>query len=337
MMHEIDPAEHGGKIKQFLESGYSLLDFSASINPLPPALDLSIQYDEVCFYPDSSYTSLKKVIATYHECNLDQVAVGNGSVELIRLICMLTLNKGDLVCTAEHTFGEYGMSARLCGASTTHDPHGARLHFLCNPENPTGELVQKKQMEEYIQKSAQDPDRVLIIIDEAFIDLADPSASIIPFIKNKEKGKMIVLRSLTKSFGMPGVRFGYAIGAPDMIRNIETLRSPWSVNALSEKVAKEAFSHMDELAASRKYIQKEREFMTATCEHAGFCCSQAAANYILIQAHRPASEIAEEMISHGFLVRDCTSFGLPSSVRVAVRLHEENEALLEALIPCLSL
>jgi histidinol-phosphate/aromatic aminotransferase/cobyric acid decarboxylase-like protein len=109
------------------------------------------------------------------------------------------------------------------------------------------------------------------------------------------------------------------------------------VNALSEKIAKEAFSRMDELAASREYIKKEREFMTVSCEHAGFQCSNAAANYILIQAHRPAAQIATDMISHGFLVRDCTSFGLPHAVRVAVRTHEENVALLEALLPCLSL
>lgn len=335
MMHEIDPTEHGGKIKQFLEEGYALIDFSANINPLPPTLDLSIQHEEVCFYPDASYTSLKRVIASYHGCAPDQVAVGNGSVELIRLICMLTLHKGDLVHTAEHTFGEYDMSARLCGASTTLKPHGAHLHFICNPENPTGELVQKEQMEEYIMKSSQDPARVLVVVDEAFIDLADPLASVIPFIKDREK--VIVLRSLTKSFGMPGVRFGYAIGESHMIRRIETLRAPWSVNALSEKIAKEAFSRMHELAISREYIKNEREFMKASFESAGFECSHAAANYILIQAQRPATQIATEMINHGFLVRDCTSFGLLHSIRVAVRLHEENKALIEALIPCLSL
>ena len=335
MMYEIDPAEHGGKVKQFLEKGYSLIDFSANINPLPPALDLSIGREEVCFYPDVSYTSLKRTIAAYHGCAPDQVAVGNGSVELIRLICMATLQKGDLVCTAVHTFGEYGMSARLCGASTTLDSCGAQLHFICNPENPTGELVQKEKMEECIIQSSQDPARVLVIVDEAFIDLADPLASVIPFIKDKEK--VIVLRSLTKAFGMPGIRFGYAIGESHMVRRIETLRPPWSVNALSEKIAKEAFSRMNELAISREYIKKEREFMKASFESAGFACSDAAANYLLIQAKRPAAEIAAEIFNHGFLVRDCTSFGLAYSIRVAVRLHAENKALIEALIPCLSL
>jgi threonine-phosphate decarboxylase len=335
MMHEIDPAEHGGKIKRFLEDGYSLIDFSASVNPLPPTLDLSIDCAEVCFYPDVSYTSLKKVIAAYHECTPDQVAVGNGSVELIRLICMMTLNVGDLVCTSAHTFGEYGMSARLCGASITHEPHGARLHFICNPENPTGELLQKEHVLECIFKNSQDSDPALIVIDEAFIDLADPCASVIPCIISREE--VVVLRSLTKSFGMPGIRFGYAIGEATIIRSIETLRTPWSVNALSEKIAKEAFARMDELAVSREYIKKEREFMISSFESAGFECSNAAANYILIQAQRSAAQITTDMINQGFLVRDCTSFGLPHSIRVAVRLHEENMALIEALIPCLSL
>jgi threonine-phosphate decarboxylase len=248
---------------------------------------------------------------------------------------MMALNKGDLVCTSEHTFGEYGMSARLCGATITHDPHGAHLHFICNPENPTGELLQKERILECILESFQDPGRALVVIDEAFIDLADPCASVIPCIISREK--VVVLRSLTKSFGMPGIRFGYAIGASDIIRSIEALRAPWSVNALSEKVAKEAFSRMGELAISREYIKKEREFMISSFESAGFQCSNAAANYVLIQAQRPAAQIATDMIKHGFLVRDCTSFGLPRSVRVAVRTHEENVALLEALIPCLSL
>jgi len=335
MMHEINPAEHGGRIKQFVEDGYSLIDFSASVNPLPPALDLSINYAEVCFYPDAAYTSLKKVIAAYHRCIPEQVAVGNGSVELIRLICMMTLNRGDLVCTSEHTFGEYGMSARLCGASITHDPNGARLHFICNPENPTGELLKKECVLEMICEREQGPDSALLVIDEAFIDLADPCESVIPCIINREN--VVVLRSLTKSFGMPGIRFGYAIGDASIIRTIEILRSPWSVNALSEKIAKEAFSRMNELAISREYLKCEREFMISSFEGAGFQCSNASANYILIQAQRSATQIATEMITHGFLVRDCTSFGLPNSVRVAVRTHEENMALLEALIPCLSL
>jgi len=94
---------------------------------------------------------------------------------------------------------------------------------------------------------------------------------------------------------------------------------------------------MDELATSREYIKKEREFMISSFESAGFQCSNAAANYILIQTQRRATHITADMINQGFLVRDCTSFGLPHSVRVAVRLHEENVALLEALIPCLSL
>jgi threonine-phosphate decarboxylase len=335
MMYETRAIEHGGRIKQFSEGGYVLVDFSASINPLPPLLDLSLELSDVCFYPDDEYSSLKRVIAAFHGCTQDQVAVGNGSVELIRLICMMALQKGDLVCTAKHTFGEYEMSARLCGADIVSDPLGAQIQFICNPENPSGELQKKSDLIEYISANCQDAGRLIVVVDEAFIDLADPAESVLPYARSGSR--LIVLRSLTKSFGMPGIRFGYAVGDPVLIKQLETLRSPWSVNALSEKVAIEAFSRMNELKKSRKYIANEREFMIQALERAGLRCSNAKANYVLIHANRSATQIYTEMMKHGFLVRDCTSFGLSRSIRVAVRLHEENVALLEALIPCMSL
>lgn len=335
----IKKAEHGGlgSTGEFATSD-RYLDFSASLNPVPPILNWNITQESIVRYPDDSYAELKAIIARHHHRKPEEICVGNGSVEIIRTICHTILGPGTSTYIPPHTFSEYALSAQLAGSDITHNP-GARtdLSFVCNPDNPSGNLLSREQILGILQertidvKESSHQEESILCVDEAFIDLADPDQSVADHIHPN----LVILRSLTKSFSMAGVRFGYGIGDPTLIEAMETMRPPWSVNAFAEAMACEAFSQYDQLEYSRTYIKGERERISARCTELGLVPSPANANYILLKTTGSARTLTECMKRQGILIRDCTSFGLPDHIRVAVRRSEENDKLLQAFEKCL--
>ncbi len=331
VVDEPRPVVHGGNGKKKREkTGKNLLDFSASLNPLPPRVEWTCPEENLAAYPDNEYTLLKECISRVFHRDTDEICVGNGSIELIRVFCSVTLSKGSKYHAENPTFGEYALSARLAGAAATPSVSEAAVSFICNPNNPTGTLRTRAGMIACLEEVS--PSDNLLFVDEAFIDLADPAES----LSADRDPSLFVLGSLTKSFAVPGLRFGYGFGDPDLIARIETARPPWSVNAYAEAFALAAFPHLNELAASRAYIQKEREYLEQEFKEIGLWYHPSAANYLLADCACPAGELAGVLEArHGILVRDCTSFGLPTSIRVAVRTHAENEQFVEALSACM--
>lgn len=318
-------AIHGGRGTYIAGSDSGILDFSASINPYPPDIDLSVPSDALIRYPDDEYLILKETIARHHGCHPEQITVGNGSVEVIRTLCHTVLTSDSTYYVPPHTFAEYELSARLTGASKEYEKEKATLSFICNPDNPSGILIPKDTLKDQIL--ALEGREHLCCVDEAFIDLSDPSQSLTDF----QNSRLFVLRSLTKSFAIPGVRFGYGIGDPELISSMEVMRPPWTVNAFAEKVVLSAFSRYSDLETSRKKIFNEKKHLIEAIRRMGFSLTQASANYLLIDTGYNAEEVTKQFYKSGILVRDCTSFDLPTCIRVAVRTAEENTQFIEAM------
>jgi threonine-phosphate decarboxylase len=171
----------------------------------------------------------------------------------------------------------------------------------------------------------------LLFCDEAFIELSDPAQSMV----DVQDPNLFVLHSLTKSFSVPGIRFGYGFGDPDIIDKIEITRPPWSVNAFAEAYAMEAFKHLGELETSRAAIARERNWLTDQINALGMRCNASSANYILVEYGQNVTLLCAALAHHDILVRDCTSFELPTCFRIAVRKREENQTLVEALSACM--
>lgn len=317
-------AVHGGRAKYIAGTEREILDFSANINPYPPELDLSIPEDALTRYPDDEYWLLKETIARHHGCTPENITVGNGSVEVIRTLCHTVLDTSQTYFVPDHTFAEYELSARLTGAKKADTARAASLSFICNPDNPSGILIPKQEM--LSRFSHYDSDKILCI-DEAFIDLSDPFQS----VSDVREPGLFVLRSLTKSFAIPGIRFGYGIGDSDLIAPMEVMRPPWTVNAFAEKVVLSAFSKYHELEYSRQMICEEKTRLMKTISTCGWSCSNASANFLLIETGNPSEHITNLFFKHGILVRDCSSFGLPSCIRIAIRTKEENDRFIEVL------
>lgn len=308
------------------------MDFSASTNPFTPQFVWSPESVDLSYYPDDSYSALKERIGTIFKRDPSEICVGNGSVELIRVFCSVvfhdTANAGSF-SAAMPTFGEYDLSARLAGARPAGPGEKADVEFHCNPNNPTGTLTPRRDVLSRLQ-SFRGTGRILFC-DEAFIELSDPRESVADI---SDPG-LFVLRSLTKCFSVPGIRFGYGFGDADLIEKIETARPPWTVNAFAESYAMEAFLHMGDLEFSRSAIERERCWL---CDHfsaLGFSCHPSSVNYLLVDCGFTVSSLCERLEQKDILVRNCTSFGLPSCIRVAVRTHEENTRLIEVMTSCM--
>ncbi len=325
-----DKVIHGGLGKKYHEeTGQELLEFSANINPFPPALHPEFPADCLGYYPDDSYSLLKEEISRVFHRPPEEITVGNGSVELIRVFCSSVLEPGDRVRIDSPTFGEYEFSSRLAGAIQASGREGYRARFLCNPNNPTGHLVMHTELIRDLEECREAG--AMLFLDEAFIELADPGQSMV----SCRDPDLFVLRSLTKSFAVPGIRFGYGFGDPDLISTLEMVRPPWSVNSFAERFALESFKNYGLLEDSRRKIRAEREWMLHKLAELPLKTGSPSANFILLDTGRDVKDLCLALQRRGILVRDCHSFGLPDAIRVAVRTRDENIRLLEELAACL--
>jgi len=321
---------HGGTILSHRRlSGRPLLDFSANLNPFPPEIPWKPDPSSLSSYPDDRYEALREVIGRTFHRPPEEIAVGNGSMEIIRIFCQATFTDGDEFSVEHPTFGEYELSARITGACPAEEPACARVRFICNPNNPTGALRSADELRDILRQVACTSGT--LFLDEAFIELSDPAQSLV----TERDPALFTLRSLTKAFAVPGLIFGYGFGDPDLISRMEVLRPPWSVNTFAEEFAILAFRHYHLLEESRKRIRVEREWLERNLRSLGLSLRPSSANFLLVNLEGSATEPAARLLARGILVRDCASFGLPDSIRIAVRRREENERLVEAFAACM--
>ena len=327
--HFPEKAVHGGRIIALRQKyGSDLLDVSASMNPFLPLVSCDFQDIDLCVYPDDTYSALKDKIGHVFSRDPEEICVGNGSAELIRVYCNVVLSPNDSVRIDPPTFGEYALSAKLAGADVI-SGRDADLRIICNPNNPTGILQTRDEMLSLLDDCAGRGSR--LFVDEAFMELAARNES----IADIRSDSLFVMRSITKCFSVPGIRFGFGFGPADLIEKIETVRTPWAVNAFAEAFTMQALDHYNELIESAEKISAEREWYFAHLGDLGLSFAQSSVNYILVHLGRNASEFTEAMLKHGVLVRDCSSFGLPESIRISVETREKNLRVVEALSACL--
>ena len=319
-----------------------LIDFSANLNPYGPpdfVFDaIKEAMAEVELYPDTECSELRKKIAKKIGREEEEVLVGAGVSELIQLVAISFVK--NRVIMPKHTYGEYEVAAKMMGAKIKRvEMPGLRIHpelivegmakddvvFVCNPNNPTGQYLGKKAMGQILEEAERAD--ALLVIDEAYVD----------FVRNAfpshdfSTRNMIILRSLTKSFAIPGVRIGYAISSVEIISAMRKVKAPWSVDVFAQKVGEAAIEDNDFLAETMKKIERSKGRMEARLGELNLHIQSDANFYILDMGNGKAGEVKRELLKHGLLVRDCTSFGLPSHIRFSVRTEEENERLIDAL------
>jgi L-threonine-O-3-phosphate decarboxylase len=331
-----------------------ILDFSASISPLgPPPTALAaikLHLDTLTHYPDPNYPELCQAIATHHNIDADWVLPGNGAAELLTWAA-LEFSQLNTTLIPTPAFGDYWRSCqtfgtRIIARSMMMDdgeigdldfalrhlpgeiPHALGL-IINNPHNPTGQIWRQETILPYLDQFG------LVVIDESFMDFLPPAKqqSLIPFIA--QHPNLVILRSLTKFYSLPGLRLGYCIAHPDRLNRWKSWRDPWPVNALAAAAAiavlpdtKFQQSTWDWLAPARDRLFEGLQQISGLHPYPG------AANFILVRSDRSATELQTQLLQqHQLLIRDCISFPELGDrfFRVAVRTIAENDRLVAAL------
>lgn len=341
-----------------------LLDFSSNVSPLgpPPAAAAAMARAAAGpagrTYPDPASSLLRAALAGYAGAmSPSNVVVGCGATEIIYNFCRAFAARRARVLVQAPSFGEYEAATRLAGAvpirlatmdlAADLDRFAEMIPrngcaFACTPNNPTGETLSARQLLG-LASAAADASAALLV-DECFVELADgpggaPAGSVAPAAPSRPG--MVVLRSLTKSFGLAGARVGYAVCGARTAAILSRIKVPWSVSGPAQAGALEALRHAGHVERARLLVSRERARLVREIDRTpGFeCVGSPRANFVLVRTARPAAAVRTALLGRGVLVRDCSSFrGLgprggrsAHHIRVAVRTAAENKRLVGAL------
>jgi len=327
----------------------SIKDFSASINPwgISQIVLQAIQQEipGLTAYPNPEYPELKSALAEHHCLGTDYILPGNGSAELLTWAAK-DLAQQERTYLITPAFGDYSrglkaFNAKMVSLQSPLLPFGELSSLvprealpnsgllLNNPHNPTGKLWRRSEIIPYLSSYA------LIVIDEAFMDFLPNSqqqslSDLVPDFAN-----LVILRSLTKFYSLPGLRIGYAIANPGLIQKWQTYRDPWSVNSLASVAAIAALQDhdfqqhtWDWLVAARSQLIEGLSAIPQLQPLPG------AANFLLVKSEISVTYLQQQLLKkYQILIRDCLSFPElgDNYFRIAIRTIPENEELLESL------
>lgn len=306
-------------------------------NPYEPSEEVKKAYIEsitkINRYPDASYSKLKRAISEYLGFDENMIAVGCGSSELISRTCEILLEELDKVVIPMPSYSLYLTYAMLRNSSLLlpifknysinpdfFEEEKPKLSIICSPNNPTGNIVDRKIAE----KIAENSDYVLI--DEAYAEFAEEN--LLDLVN--EFGNVIILRSFSKFFGLAGLRIGYAVAKKDIVEALEKVRLPFAIPTPGVATAISAIKSLDYYKEIRNKIIKERERVFKELKKLGFEVYPSEANFLLFKAEK---DIFVEMLNHGIVVRTLIGFmGLDGTfIRMSIGRREENEKFLRIL------
>ena len=321
-----------------------VLDFSANINPYGPSPRVreALAAVDVARYPDRHALDLRDALAAHHALEPDHILVGNGTAELIWLVALAFLRPGDTALVLGPTFGEYARAARIARGRVVEwrarpEDHFAyrpdeiaavlsttapRLCFLCSPNNPTGQICPPDALAAW----ADAHPNTLFVVDEAYINFVPDLESALAL----KRENILVLRSMTKDYALAGLRLGYAVGPRPLVDALRRVQPPWSVNAAAQAAGLAALSDPDHLRTTVAATLAEKDIFVRRLRDLGLNVLPSRTHFFLVEVG-DAKAFRSTLLTRGILVRDCTSFGLPSYVRLSTRRPEENQSLISNL------
>lgn len=301
-------------------------------------------YGELARYPDMYATQLREALSQKLHIQMQQLIFGNGSFELISLLAQTFLEEGDEVIIPTPTFGWYQTVSLGAGATVISLPltnHAidlgdvaaaitvkSKIIWLCNPNNPTGTYFNHDSLKQFLQTV---PPHVLVVLDEAYYELADAPDFPDSLRLLNEYPNTIVLRTFSKVYGLASMRLGYGIAAPELILAIEKIKPPINVNMPVQVAALAALQ--DEVFA--QYVVQEnrqgKELYYRTLTELQLPYLPTQGNFIMFDTGLDSSFAVEQFLRQGILVRGGAEFGMPTWLRISIGKQEENQKVLTVL------
>ena len=333
-----------------IEMPLHVIDFSANINPLGPPASLaenwSSFYSHIIKYPDPHAAQLTKRLAEKEGVHEGSILVGNGGAEMITLVGRLLTGKKVLII--QPAFAEYAESCHAAGCEVSFyqlqapnwelelEPLRPLLQqndavFLCTPNNPTGISFPQEVVQELVRECEKE--NCIVVIDEAFYDFTDDAFTYASLVTTNHH--VVILRSLTKIFAIPGLRLGYLLADEALVQQLKTYKPHWSVNAIALAAGQLCIEEDAYIEQTRAYIREQKQRLFMFFEENGFEVSNSSINFYLLkdQGAEDASALLTYLLKKGIIPRHTYNFpGLDGRwLRFAVKSEEDNTVLMGAL------
>lgn len=328
---------------------YKLSSNENALGPSPKVLE-AIQKTAASLhlYPPREDDALREHIANYHGKGLtkDHIYTGNSGSEVVELLNRAFVQPGDEVIVGSPTFGLYKRLAGKLEATLIDVPLQAdtfaydipaildavtertRLVYVCNPNNPTGTLLLKPAMEALLDGL---PERVIVIADEVYYQFVEHEAYPDSIQSVMDNRNLIIVHSFSKTYAMAGMRLGYGIARPNLVKTIRHFRCPFHLNALANAAGHAALDDTQHVQDTISMVKEGKDYITRELDRMGIRFWPSHTNFVMFKPDMPADDLVGALLKKGIMVRPTNRNGFPGGVRVTIGLPEENRAFISAL------
>ena len=308
------------------------------------------QLNDLTRYPDSNGFELKAAIAKKFDLKPSQITLGNGSNDLLELVAHTFAGEQDEIIFSQYAFIVYPLVTGAINAVARevpaknwgHDLNGflvaindkTKLIYMANPNNPTGNFLSEAEIDTFLAKVRSN---IIVVLDEAYTEFTAEQERVDSFALLKKYPNLVVTRSLSKAYGLAGLRIGYAVSNPEIADLFNRVRQPFNCNSLALAAAVAVMNDdvFVEKVAENNRVELNR--YEAFCAKYGLAYIPSKGNFITIDFKRPAAPIYDALLREGVIVRPIAGYGMPHHLRISIGLPEENERLFNALIKVLDL
>ncbi len=324
------------------------LKLASNENPLGPSPRVVAAVREaaggLALYPDGVAYALREALASHHDVTMDEVVTGNGSNELIDLICRTFPGRDEHVVYGKPSFVCYWLGCTAAGVPYTEVPLRDDLHwdvdamlaavrpetkvlFLANPNNPTGAYVGEADLRRLLSEL---PERVVAVIDEAYVEFPDAPDYVSALELRHLRERLLVLRTFSKAYGIAALRVGYAVGPAALVGHLHSMRAPFNVNALGQAGALAALSDSAHVEAYVRLNAEERPRVAKALEALGLEVAPSQANFLLVGFPGSGAEVDAALLRQGVITRPMPP-PLGRYLRITLGTREMNDRLLQTL------
>lgn len=331
---------------------YGLTDIvklASNENPFgssPKAMEaIQKELEHTHLYPDGRAYNLTHKLAEKLHVKPAQIICGAGSDEIILMLVRTYLAAGDETIMSAPTFPQYKHNSEIENAVCIEVPltpdgrqnlegmlaritNRTKIVWICNPNNPTGKIVTKTEVESFLRLV---PSNVLVVMDEAYNEYCNSADYPDSLSLLNEYPNLVILRTFSKIYGLAAMRIGYAIGHLDVIRTIQQVREPFNTSRFAQAAALASLEDQAFIAQCRRHNLQGLIQLYSGFDRLGLFYYESHANFVLVDVKRPAEEVFQELLAKGIIVRGGHALGFPSCIRVSVGSTEQNDKFLAAL------
>ena len=294
--------------------------------------------DEIHLYPDGGAFELKNALSDFYGFDAEQIILGNGSTEIVEQICEAYLDNGDNAVTGWPAFFKYKISIRMMGAEPIEVPlkdfahdldamydaidEKTKIVFIADPNNPTGTLVDKSKLEEFIQKV---PEHIVIVLDQAYYEFIPPEKRI-DIKKFIDEGRnLLVLRTFSKMYGLAGLRIGYGFARPELVIAMNKVREAFNVNSLAQIAASAALQDTQFVQDTLKMNAEAIKIMQDGFDKLGLKHAPTCTNFVLVDWGKEGRDVFQALLKRGVIIRPMYGYDLPTYGRVSTSFAKDME------------